>query len=276
MKLNSICTAEDFLHAALIKVSSPLCSSDRKRELVPFVADKYKLLPDNFNFKSICSNDLNVTEFYELYVKKIMLKEGNVSWHPNLLKHVVHLDQVYLFAQNAIDHVEFDVEDKGKISKVLAHCSSNSKQDRKTHPLAKIMTAIKSKFTKITDQILRFALRKPNVFCREAMLDALNKGDEQFQLLAMELIHRVLTPQGDYTTNFQRIYSICIDYCFIVRALNSRFKRAKAAKVCVPWTLDELTNFMSNNSERNQAELFIEIADLTKKLNCNYSLEETK
>ena len=59
------------------------------------------------------------------------------------------------------------------------------------------------------------------------MLDALNKGDEQFQLLAMELIHRVLTPQGDYTTNFQRIYSICIDYCFIVRALNSRFKRAK-------------------------------------------------
>jgi hypothetical protein len=92
MKLNSICTAEDFLHAALIKVSSPLCSSDRKRELVPFVADSYKLLPENFNFKSICSNDLNVTEFYELYVKKIMLKEGNVSWHRNWLKHVVHLD----------------------------------------------------------------------------------------------------------------------------------------------------------------------------------------
>ena len=39
-----------------------------------------------------------------------MLKEGNVSWHPNLLKHVVHLDQVYLFAQNEINHVEFDVE----------------------------------------------------------------------------------------------------------------------------------------------------------------------
>jgi hypothetical protein len=32
---------------------------------------------------------------------------------------------------------------------------------------------------------------------------------------------------------------------------------------------------MSNNSERNQADLFAEIADLKKKLNCNYSLEET-
>jgi hypothetical protein len=92
MKVDLIGNDEDFLHATLIKVSSPFCSSDRKRELVPFVADKYKKLPENFNFKSICSSDLNVTEFYELYVKKIMLKEENVGWHPNLLKHVFHLD----------------------------------------------------------------------------------------------------------------------------------------------------------------------------------------
>ena len=118
---------------------------------MPFVADKYKKLPENFNFKSICSSDLNVTEFYELYVKKIMLKEGNVGWHPNLLKHVVHLDQVHLFAQNVIDHIEFDPEDKGKLSKVLARFSTEAKQDVQTHPLSKIMAAIKSKFTKITD-----------------------------------------------------------------------------------------------------------------------------
>jgi hypothetical protein len=118
---------------------------------VPFVADKYKKLPENFKFKSICSSDLNVTEFYELYVKKIMLKEGNEGWHSNLLKHVVHLDQVHLFAQNVIDHIEFDPEDKGKLSKFFARCSSEAKKYVKSHPLSKIMATIKSKFTKITD-----------------------------------------------------------------------------------------------------------------------------
>ncbi len=63
------------------------------------------------------------------------------------------------------------------------------------------------------------------------MLEALNSGDDQFLLLALELIHRVLSPHGDYTTNFQVISKICVEHCFIVRALNARFKRAKAAKL---------------------------------------------
>jgi hypothetical protein len=58
--------------------------------------------------------------------------------------------------------------------------------------------------------------------------------------------------------------------------LNARFKRAKAAKLLVYWTLEELKNFLSNNSERNQKELFDEIANLDKPLNCKQSLEETK
>ena len=57
-----------------------------------------------------------------------MLKEGNVSWHPNLIKHVVHLDQVYLFAQNAIHHLEFDVEDKEKsVRSLLVEAEFRSK-----------------------------------------------------------------------------------------------------------------------------------------------------
>jgi hypothetical protein len=90
------------------------------------------------------------------------------------------------------------------------------------------------------------------------------------------LIHRVLSPHGDYTTNFQVISDICVEHCFIVKALNARFKRAKAAKLLVYWTLEELKNFLSNNSERNQKELFDEIANLDKPLNCKQSLEETK
>jgi hypothetical protein len=50
-----------------------------------------------------------------------------------------------------IDHIEFDPEDKKKLSKALARYSSEAKQDVQTHPLSKIMAAIKSKFTKITD-----------------------------------------------------------------------------------------------------------------------------
>ena len=37
-----------------------------------------------------------------------------------------------------------------------------------------------------------------------------------------------------------------------------------------------MKNFLSNNSERNQKELFDEIANLDKPLNCKQSLEETK
>ncbi len=104
----------------------------------------------------------------------------------------------------------------------------------------------------------------------------MNSGDDQFQLLALELIHRVLSPHGDYTKNLQAISNVCVEHCFIVGAFNDRFKRAKAAKLLVYWTLEELKNFLSNNSERNQKELFDEIANLDKPLNCKCSLQETK
>ncbi len=69
---------------------------------------------------------------------------------------------------------------------------------------------------------------------------------------------------------------MCVQHCFIVSALNYSLKRAKAAELLVNLTLKELKNFLSSNSERNQKELFDEIANLDKPLNCKNLLRKQR
>jgi hypothetical protein len=40
------------------------------------------------------------------------------------------------------------------------------------------MIAIKEKFTNLTDPLLRLVLKRPELLCRELMLEKLNAGDE--------------------------------------------------------------------------------------------------
>ena len=124
-------------------------------ELVNYVNDKYKELPDDFNFEAITSKNLQVDEFFRVYAEKISLKDRSVSWHPAMLRHVVHLDVVHIFATLALETVEFDPADNNKLVKCLARCSSDSKVNHKIHPFSRLMIAIKSKYTKIEDAILR-------------------------------------------------------------------------------------------------------------------------
>jgi len=71
-------------------------------DLVNYVHDKYKTLPEDFNFEAITSENLHLEEFFKVYAEKIALKYKNVSWHPAMLKHVVHLDVVHIFATIAL------------------------------------------------------------------------------------------------------------------------------------------------------------------------------
>ena len=75
-------------------------------ELVNYVSDKYKDLPDDFNFEAITSKNLQVDAFFRVYAEKISLKDRSVSWHPAMLRHVVHLDVVHIFATLALETVE--------------------------------------------------------------------------------------------------------------------------------------------------------------------------
>lgn len=95
-----------------------------------------------------------------------------------MLKHAVHLDVIYIFAKFALDHLEFDVSDENKLTKCLAKCTSNAKGDAKTSAISKLMIAIKEKFTNLTDPLLRLVLKRPELLCREFMLEKLNAGDE--------------------------------------------------------------------------------------------------
>ena len=83
-------------------------------ELVNYVNDKYKILPEDFNFEAITSKNLQVDEFFRVYAEKISLKDRSVSWHPAMLRHVVHLDVVHIFAALALEIVEFDPAEGNK------------------------------------------------------------------------------------------------------------------------------------------------------------------
>ena len=123
-------------------------------DLVNYVHNKYKDLPKDFNFTAVTSKNLNVEKFYRLYSEKVALKNKNIGWHPAMLKHAVHLDFVHIFASLALENPEFDAEDNNKLQRCLRRCNSDSK-DRRMHPFSKLMIAIKSKYTKIDDNILR-------------------------------------------------------------------------------------------------------------------------
>jgi hypothetical protein len=86
-------------------------------ELVNYVHNKYKILPEDFNFEAITSKNLQVDEFFRVYAEKISLKDRSVSWHPVMLRHVVHLDVVHIFAAFALETVEFDPADGNKLQK---------------------------------------------------------------------------------------------------------------------------------------------------------------
>ena len=94
------------------------------------------------------------------------MKEKNVGWHPNVLRHAVHLDVIHIFASNALENIEFDKADESKLTRCLAKCTSKAKSDRKTNPISKIMTAINEKFPKLSDPILRLVMKKPEMLCR--------------------------------------------------------------------------------------------------------------
>ena len=95
-----------------------------------------------------------------------------------MLKHAVHLDVIYIFAKFALDNLEFDVSDENKLTKCLAKCTSNAKGDAQTSAISKLMIAIKAKFKNLTDLLLRLVHKRPELLCREFMLEKLNAGDE--------------------------------------------------------------------------------------------------
>ena len=95
-----------------------------------------------------------------------------------MLKHAVHLDVIYIFAKFALDNLEFDASDENKLTKCLAKCTSNAKGDAETSAISKLMIAIKKKFKNLTDPLLRLVLKRPELLCREFMLEKLNAGDE--------------------------------------------------------------------------------------------------
>ena len=95
-----------------------------------------------------------------------------------MLKFAVHLDVIHIFAKFALDYLEFDVSDENKLTKCLAKCNSNAKVDSHTSAISKLMIAIKEKFKNLTDPLLRLVLKRPELLCREFMLEKLNAGDE--------------------------------------------------------------------------------------------------
>lgn len=94
------------------------------------------------------------------------MKEKHVGYHPNVLRHAVYLDVIHIFASNALDNIEFDLADERKLTKCLAKCTSKAKDDSQTNPISKIMTAINEKFPKLSDDILRLVMKKPEMLCR--------------------------------------------------------------------------------------------------------------
>ena len=67
-------------------------------ELVNYVHDKYKQVDKDFNFNSVAIEDFQVEELFSVYAEKIGLKEKHLGWHPNVLRHAVHLDVIHIFA----------------------------------------------------------------------------------------------------------------------------------------------------------------------------------
>ena len=61
---------------------------------------------------------------------------------------------------------------------MLSKCTSNAKGDSHTSAISKLMIAIKEKFKNLTDPLLRLVLKRPELLCRELMLEKLNAGDE--------------------------------------------------------------------------------------------------
>jgi len=84
----------------------------------------------------------------------------------NVLRHAVHLDVIHIFASHALENIEFDQADDRKLTKCLAKCTSKAKDDPKTNPISKIMTAINEKFPKLSNPILRLVMKKPEMLCR--------------------------------------------------------------------------------------------------------------
>ena len=123
-------------------------------DLVNYVDHKYKQLTKDFDFTAITSENLSVEDFYRVYAEKIELKDNTLGWHPVMLRHVVHLDVVQIFATHALSNPTFDLEDHGKLQKCLKRCSSDSKINRPLHPFSRLMRAIKSKYYNIDDSVL--------------------------------------------------------------------------------------------------------------------------
>ncbi len=70
------------------------------------------------------------------------------------------------------------MSDENKLTKCLAKCTSNAKGDSHTSTISKLMIAIKEKFKNLTDPLWRLVLKRPELLCREFMLEKLNAGEE--------------------------------------------------------------------------------------------------
>lgn len=246
-------------------------------ELVNYVHDKYKQVDKDFNFNSVAIEDFQVEEFFRVYAEKIGLKDKNVGWHPNVLRHAVHLNVIHIFASNALENIEFDQADDRKLTKCLAKCTSKAKDDRRTNPISKIMTAINEKFPKLSDPILRLVMKKPEMLCRQLMLEKINCGDEDYHKLTLQLIIRVLNDSGNLSLCYERIVEVCFVNATLVTALNERFKKLKKENKVVRLTLEEFYNFINNNSNQiDMKKVYSDVNDVAKPLNIASSIEQTK
>ena len=138
------------------------------------------------------------------------------------------------------------------------------------------MIAIKEKFTNLTDPLLRLVLKRPELLCRELMLEKLNTGDDQTHRITLQLIFRFLKITADYSLSYEKIVKICFDNASLVNALNARFKEKKKANTVVRLTLEEFENFINNYSHKDQRTVLNEIIDVKIRLNIANPVEQTK
>ena len=145
------------------------------------------------------------------------------------------------------------------------------------HPFSKLMIAIKSKYPKIDDTILRQVLKRPEMLCREQMFVMLNVGDTQYHLITLKLINKGLQVNGDYGQCYKKIVDICFENAHLVYSLNKRFKKLKAQDKVVRLTKEEFKNFIINNCNQSDSrQVHTDTIDVNKPLNIRSVVEQTK
>ena len=164
-------TAEpaDFIVAILNEVSDLKCSNERMQDVVSFITLKYHALGESFDFAQLTVKTPELLgEFFNLYATIVAHGNEKFLWDLNLLKHVVHLDLIKIFVTATNDRFVPDHDDK-KFTNLLKHCTAQNVENSRKGNYSKIMCAIQNKYSDISEEILRYIIKRPNHFCNSNM-----------------------------------------------------------------------------------------------------------